>query len=171
MAFAAAILESVAGDAPILQDVRAEGFLNDLMLNMEVGQTYRNASETNIEAVYTFPLPLDAVLLGFRVEIGDRKLVGRIVEKSVGEETYEEAITDGDTAILLEQIRPGMYSANVGNLMSGETARIAIDYALMLRWSGNKVRIQIPTTLAPFYGDPDAAGLQPHQIPEHSLTD
>jgi len=171
MEFEAAVLESHMGDEPILEDVRTEGLLDNLTLSIRAQQTYRNSGTTNIEATYTFPLPLDAVLLGFHVQIGDRKLAGRIVEKSAGEEAYEDAITDGDTAILLEQIRPGMYSASVGNLLPNETAKLTIEYSLMLRWNENKVRIHIPTTLAPFYGDPNAAGLEPHQTPEYSATD
>ena len=46
-----------------------------------VSQTYRNDERVNIEAVYTFPLPLDAVLLELEVEIGGRLLKGVVVEK------------------------------------------------------------------------------------------
>lgn len=78
---AAACLGSVQGQVPVLEEVRADVTVNDLMVEAEMTQRYRNLEATNIEAVYTFPLPLDAVLLGFDVEIGDRKLAGTVVEK------------------------------------------------------------------------------------------
>jgi len=101
-----------------------EALLDQLNSKVTVEQRYRNPTSVNIEAVYTFPLPLDAVLLAFEVEIGGRRLAGWIVKKAAAEREYEEAITDGDTAILLEQAGPGLYTASIGNFMPGETATI-----------------------------------------------
>ncbi|MEE8271653.1 MAG: VIT and VWA domain-containing protein, partial [Alphaproteobacteria bacterium] len=164
----AAVLEARGGTV-VLEDVRAEAALDDLSAEITVAQRYRNAEDTNIEAVYTFPLPLDGVLLGFEVELGDRKLAGMVVEKKEAERHYEDAITDGDAAVMLQQVEPGLYTANVGNLLPGETAVIRFTYALLLRWSGDRVRLMMPTTIAPRYGDPTAAGLAPHQAPEHAF--
>ena len=92
----AAFLGSVHGQVPALEKVRADVTVNDLMVEAEMTQRYRNLESTNIEAVYTFPLPLDAVLLGFDVEIAERKLAGTVVEKTASERRYEEAIVDGE---------------------------------------------------------------------------
>lgn len=166
---AAAVLESVRGEAIILEEVRAEASINDLLTEITVTQRYRNPEATNIEAVYTFPLPLDGVLLGFEIEIGDRRLAGVVVEKAEGERRYEEAITDGDAAVLLEQAEPGLYTASVGNLLPGEAATIRFRYGLLLRWNGDRVRFAMPTTIAPRYGDSASAGLAPHQAPEYTF--
>lgn len=166
---AAAVLESVRGEAIVLEEVSAEASINDLMAEVTVTQRYRNPEATNIEAVYTFPLPLDGVLLGFEVEISDRKLAGVVVEKAEGERRYEEAITDGDAAVLLEQAEPGLYTASVGNLSPGEAATIRFRYGLLLRWNGDRVLFAMPTTIAPRYGDPASAGLAPHQAPEYAF--
>lgn len=163
----AAVLESVRGQAVVLEEVRAEASINDFLAEVTVTQRYRNPEATNVETVYTFPLPLDAVLLGFDVEIGVRRLTGMVVERAEGERRYEEAITDGDAAVLLEQAEPGLYTASVGNLLPGETATIRFSYGLLLRWNGDRVRFAIPTTIAPRYGDPASAGLAPHQAPEY----
>ncbi|MBC6439345.1 MAG: VWA domain-containing protein [Rhodospirillales bacterium] len=166
---AAAILKGVRGEAIVLEEVSAEASINDLMAEVTVTQRYRNPEATNIEAVYTFPLPLDGVLLGFEVEIGDRKLAGVVVEKAEGERRYEEAITDGDAAVLLEQAEPGLYTASVGNLLPGEAATIRFRYGLLLRWNGDRIRFAMPTTIAPRYGNPASAGLLPHQAPEYAF--
>ena len=55
-----------------LCDVAVNAVLKDLLAEVTVAQTYRNEESVNIEAVYTFPLPLDAVLLELEVEIGGR---------------------------------------------------------------------------------------------------
>ena len=143
--------------------------LDDLLCGIEVEQTYENREGQPIEAVYTFPLPLDAALLDLRVRIGGRELQGVVAERKEAEERYEEAVTDGDTAIMLEQAEPGLYTMNVGNLMPGERAEIRVRMAMLVHWHGDSVRFRFPTTLAPRYGAPESAGLKPHQIPEAAL--
>ena len=109
---AAAKLESLNGEALFLEEVNAEATVRDLFAEVTVTQRYHNPEPSNIEAVYTFPLPLDAVLLGFEVKIGDRKLAGNVVAKAAAELHYEAAITGGDTAVLLEQAGPGLFTAS-----------------------------------------------------------
>ena len=164
-----AVLECVHGESAVLEEVRVEASIDDLLAEVTVTQRYRNPEPTNIEAVYTFPLPLDAVLLGFEIDIGDRKLAGAVVERSEAERRYEDAITDGNAAMLLEQAEPGLYTASVGNLLPGEAATLRFRYGLLLRWSRDRVRFTMPTTIAPRYGDPAVAGLAPHQAPEYSF--
>jgi Ca-activated chloride channel family protein len=68
----ASALCSVGNERVALCDVAVNAVLKDLLAEVTVAQTYRNEESVNIEAVYTFPLPLDAVLLELEVEIGGR---------------------------------------------------------------------------------------------------
>ncbi|MDO8464211.1 MAG: VIT and VWA domain-containing protein [Gallionella sp.] len=165
-----AILKDRKGGDVALKGVKISGRLHGLMAEVEVEQTYANPQITNIEAIYTFPLPLGATLLGLEVDIAGKKLAGSVVEKKQAERQYEDAITDGDSAIMLEEVGPGLYTVSLGNLMAGESAVIRYRYALLLSWQGDRLRFLLPTTIAPRYGDPQAAGLQPHQVPSASLN-
>jgi Ca-activated chloride channel family protein len=51
-------------------------------------------------------------------------LEGVVVEKKAAEERYEDAITAGDAAVMLEQLEPGLYTMNVGNLLPNEDASV-----------------------------------------------
>ncbi len=164
----AATLESAQGQV-VLDEVGIDAAVDGLMTVVDVCQRYRNPGTGHIEAVYTFPLPVDAVLLRFSVEIGDRTMAGTVIAKPEAERRYEDAITDGDAAVLLEQPQPGLYTASVGNLAPGETATVHFRYGLLLRWNGDLVRLAMPTTIAPRYGDPPAGGLEPHQQPEFAF--
>ncbi|MCY4354060.1 MAG: VIT and VWA domain-containing protein [Truepera sp.] len=164
----AATMESAQGQV-VLEEVGIDAAVDDLMTVVSVRQRYRNPGTKHLEAVYTFPLPLEAVLLNFEVELGDRRMAGTVIAKPDAEARYEDAITDGDAAVLLEQAQPGLYTASVGNLAPGETATIRFRYGLLLRWNGDTVRLMMPTTIAPRYGDPSAGGLSPHQSPEFSF--
>ena len=163
----ASVLAGVRGERIALSDVTVSATLRDLLGEVTVRQTYRNVEDVNIEAVYTFPLPLDAVLLDLRVEIGARTLTGVVVEKKAAEKTYENAIAAGDAAVMLEAIEPGLYTMNVGNLLPGETAAITFVYAIVYRWASDTLRVSVPTTIAPRYG---ASPHAPHQVPESSLA-
>ncbi len=163
----ASALTGLEGERVALCDVAVTAVLQDLLAEVTVSQTYRNDEATNIEAVYTFPLPLDAVLLELDVEIGERRLTGTVVEKKAAEAKYEDAIESGDAAVMLEVIEPGLYTMNVGNLLPDETARITFRYALLYRWTGERLRLFLPTTIAPRFGESPHL---PHQAPAASLT-
>jgi Ca-activated chloride channel family protein len=164
-----AVLKDVRGREVALKGVNVRARLHGLMADVEVEQIYRNPQKRNIEAIYTFPLPLGAVLLALDVEIGGRKLSGSVVEKKQAERDYEDAVTDGNSAVMLEEAGPGLYTASLGNLMAGESAVIRYRYGLLLSWQGPSLRFLLPTTIAPRYGDAGAAGLQQHQVPTSSL--
>jgi Ca-activated chloride channel family protein len=166
----APVLEPVGKGRVALQSINVAAQIENLLCAVTVQQVYRNLEEVNIEAVYTFPLPLGAVLLNMTIKTGTRVLKGVVVEKAQAEERYEEAITDGDTAIMLEQAEPGLYTMNVGNLQPGQTIDIAITYAELFKWHDDTIRCFLPTTIAPRYGNPESAGLQPHQAPEYALA-
>lgn len=110
----ASALTGLESERVALCDVAVSAVLQDLLAEVTVSQTYRNDERTNIEAVYTFPLPLDAVLLDLEVDIGGRVLKGVVVEKKAAEEKYEDAVEAGDAAVMLEAIEPGLYTMNVG---------------------------------------------------------
>ncbi|MEA3333491.1 MAG: VIT domain-containing protein [Pseudomonadota bacterium] len=162
-------LHTTTGTNMVLQSVNVDVVLQNLLCKTTMQQLYRNLEEKPIEAVYSFPLASQAVLLELRVTIGDRKLQGIVTEKGSAEERYEEAVSDGNTAIMLEKLENGLYTMNVGNILAGEEVSIAITYAELHLWQGDTLRFHLPTTIAPRYGDPEAAGIQPHQIPEYDL--
>lgn len=166
---AAPVLEPVEDGKIALQSVRVDARIEDLLCEVTTRQVYSNLEKVNIEAVYTFPLPLGAVFLDMAIKTSTKQLKGIVVEKREAEDRYENAVTDGDTAIMLERTDAGLYTMNVGNLLPEETIEISITYAELLTWRDNSLRFFLPTTVAPRYGDPAALGIQPHQTPEHDL--
>ena len=161
-------LNAIDGEKIALQLVKVEVELNNLLCQSTMHQVYRNMEKKSIEAVYTFPLTSRAVMLSLTVTIGGRQLRGLAVEKASAEEQYEEGITNGDAAIMLEQVQPGLYTMNVGNILAGEEVEMTICTAELHAWQGDTLRFHLPTTIAPRYGSPESVG-QPHQTPEYDL--
>lgn len=166
----AAVLEPIGRAQMVLESADVQASLRGLFCEATVTQVYRNLESVNVEAVYTFPLPADAVLLDLSLELNGKTMRGVVRPSAAAEERYEEAVTDGDSAVLLQQIEPGLFSVNVGNLLAGERAVVRFQYGVLHCWQGDHLRLHLPTTIAPRYGNPTAAGLAPHQVPEHSFT-
>jgi Ca-activated chloride channel family protein len=160
-----ALLKTRTGLPVPLQGVTAKGRLDGLLFALTVEQRYQNTSDTNIEAVFTFPLPVHAVLLGFELEIGERRLQARAVGRQEASETYEHAVDEGNSAALIEHQGDGLYTVSLGNLMARESAVIRYRYAELLDAHDGRVRLQVPTVIAPRYGDPKDAGLEGPAVP------
>ena len=161
----AAILSTDDGTTVPLRGVTAHGRLEGLLFELTVEQRYRNDTDRNLEAVFTFPLPVRAVLLGFDLEIGERKLTAHAVARQEASERYERAIDQGNTAALIEHDGNGLYTVSLGNLLAGENATIRYRYAELLDAHDGHVRLNVPTVIAPRYGNPADAGLEGPAIP------
>jgi Ca-activated chloride channel family protein len=155
--------------APVLLGVQAQGRLDAVLFELTLRQTYRNTSSQVLEVVYTFPLPPMAVLLGFASELNGERQEGVIVAKREAERQYEESLEQGDAAVMLEAHDDGLHTANIGNLKPGDELVLECRFAQLLNFEQGRLRVSIPTTIAPRYGRAEQAGLQPQQVPLASL--
>ncbi len=159
------------GQQPMLLGVKANGAIKGRLLAMSLQQRFRNASDTNTEISYTFPLPFGAVLMGVDVELNGKALTGEVTAKSTARARYEEAISEGNSGILLERNPDHSYTLELGNLMAREECSITVRYAQVLQLEHGQIRLMLPTTIAPRYGNPVLqGGLQPHQVPVSDIT-
>lgn len=149
-----------------LVSAHVTGRLNGLVAQIKVRQVYKNWSDDNVECVYTFPLGWQSVLLGMQVELNGKSMTGTVKPKKVAEAQYEKAISSGDLPVMLERSGKDLYTANIGNIQTGDEVVIELDYAQILKAEDGAIRFSLPTTIAPRYGDASAAGLKLHQQAE-----
>ena len=153
----------------VLEGVRYDVTVDGLMATCRLAQHYVNPTEENLETVFTFPIAGDATLLEVEVRINDRTHKGTIKEKGEAQRDYEEAIDEGDRALLLEKNSEGHYTLSVANILPGDTVTVTIEYAQLLAWRQDRVRLAIPTTFTPKYGDPADLGLDAVTDPAFSF--
>ena len=160
-------LSSREGDmpCPVLRRLQVECRLDGALFEMTLRQTYRNDSLRVLEVVYTFPMAPEVVLLGFATELNGKRMDGAVVEKREAERTYEHALEEGEAPVMLEALDDGMFTANLGNLKPGDEIVLEVRAAQFLHFEQGRLRLCIPTTIAPRYGDPLQAGLQAQQVP------
>ena len=82
--------------------------LQDLLAEYELRHVFRNEGDAPIEAVYSFPVPLDAAFLGMEATLAGETRVAQILPAARAARTYDDALAEGDSAVLLEQLEPGM---------------------------------------------------------------
>ena len=163
------VCRTAGAPAPVLAGVRAIGRLDGVLFELTLRQTYRNTSDRVLEVVYTFPLPHQAVLLGFASELNGERKVGTIVARHDAERQYEEALAGGDAPVMLETLADRLHTANIGNLKPNDEMVLEVRFAQLLAFEQGRLRLAIPTTIAPRFGQAELAGLQPQQVPQASL--
>ena len=168
---APATITNLSGDdSPALMSVTAKGRLEGLLLAMTVSQVFKNNTSENMEVVYTFPVTWGAVLLGLDATLGGQRRSGQVMAKQTATQNYEAAIEKGDAPIMVEKNKGGTYTASLGSLKPGEEAVLDIRYAQLLSLDQGQVRLTIPTTIGPRFGDAmSQGGLRFDQVPGSNL--
>lgn len=143
----------------LFQGVHYNVFIEGLVSKTAIEQKYINPYDTNIEAVYTFPLAVSAILLNIEININGRLLKGRIVEASEADDEYKEAISDGNRAIMVEKGSDGVYTVKVGNILPNDEVTVILEYTEQLSWKQDRIKLSIPTVIAQKYGDASKLGM------------
>ena len=116
-----------------------------------VAQNYRNDESQPVEAIYTFPLPEEAAVCGFQVELDGQVLRGQVEDKDKCLEEYDAALARGAGAFLMDQDRPNVFTAYVGNLRPREEVVLRISYVAPLTWRPDGLQLIVPTVVSPRY--------------------
>ena len=130
-------------------DVRVgvSGFL----ARVTVRQMFSNPATSNMEAVYTFPLPQDAAVDDMTIQIGDRTVRGLIKRREEARAIYERAKNAGHITALLDQERPNIFKQSVANLLPGEQVMVMISYVETMRYEAGSYEFVFPMVVGPRY--------------------
>jgi hypothetical protein len=132
--------------------------LYDTASHTTLSQTFVNPPQASslTSATYTFPLYESCAVVSFRCFVKDQLIEGVVKERGEAKAKYKEALGRGDTAGLLEQHTPDVFSASLGNIPAGESVRVEIEYIMELKHDAavDGLRFTIPTSIAPRYGNP-----------------
>jgi len=158
-------------------DVSAD--IAGFVARVRVVQTFHNPTKDKVEAVYVFPLPHEAAVDEMTMVIGDRKIVGLIKRRAEARAVYEAALRAGQTAALLEQERPNIFTQSVGNIEPGQEVKIEIGYVDVLKYDVGTYEFHFPMVVGPRYipgtpsggAPPQPANLQGKTSPPVADTD
>jgi Ca-activated chloride channel family protein len=132
-----------------LAGVSIEAEITTVCARVAVTQRYVNRESTPIEATYLFPLDEGAAVCGFEAIIDGTLVVGEVKERDEAFRMYDDAIERGDGAFLLDEERPDVFQASIGNLPPGKEVLVRLTYVTELSCSDSGFRFTIPTTVSP----------------------
>ncbi|KAG7281433.1 hypothetical protein CRUP_029882 [Coryphaenoides rupestris] len=141
-------------EAVPLKSVDVEVTVRDHVATVATALLYENQEQSPIEAVFVFPLPGDAAVCHFSAKIGQVEVVAEVREKQKAHEEYDDALSSGQQAFLLEESEqsPDVFSLSVGSLPPGESASIRLEYVTELAVQPDDgLRFCLPAVLNPRY--------------------
>ena len=140
----------IAGEFP-LKHTQVDAEISGYLARTVVTQQYTNPFKDVIEAVYVFPLPSMAAVNDFMMEVGGRKIVGIVRSREEAERIYAQARARGQTASLLTQERPNIFTQSVANIEPGGYVDIKITYFERLPYEHGQYEWVFPMVVGPRY--------------------
>jgi hypothetical protein len=113
---------------------------------------FRNSESANIEAVLTFPVPVHATLFDLKAEIEGRELHAKAQARSEAREIYEDAVIQGKSAVLHEELLKGIHMISVANIQPGGEIKVTTKWAMPLSVAAGYSTLRIPQSLGDVYG-------------------
>ncbi|KAI6655187.1 Von Willebrand factor A domain-containing protein 5A-like [Oopsacas minuta] len=122
-----------------------------ILAHFEASLTYTNSTKDPIEVEFKHPLHNESVLIGIEAVIDGRKIKGIVKEKGEAKTEYEDAISSGKTAALVEENSQDILGILLGNLPPGKNATISLQLLQQLDVEQDGIHLLLPTTLKPRY--------------------
>jgi Ca-activated chloride channel homolog len=116
-----------------------------------ITQRFSNPANGWVEGVYVFPLPEGAAVDTLKIVSGNRVIVGEVKEKQEAKQIYEQAKRDGQTASLLEQERPNLFTNSVANIGPYESVVVQIEFQQAIQQTAGTYTLRLPLVVAPRY--------------------
>jgi Ca-activated chloride channel family protein len=139
------------GELCPLRHTSVEAEISGQLARVNVTQEFVNPTQDKIEAVYKFPLPPMSAVDQMMMTIGDRKIKAVIKKRDEARKIFEDARNRGNTAALLEQQRPNVFTQSVTNIEPGAKVLISISYVETLKYEEGGYEFSFPMTVGPRY--------------------
>ena len=111
-----------------LNNTKVKAEISGFLSRVRVTQEFENKYAQPIEAVYVFPLSQNSAVDEMTMTIGSRTITGKILKREDARQVYEAAKSQGQTAALLDQERPNIFTQTVANILPNEKIFIEISY-------------------------------------------
>lgn len=132
-----------------LQSTTFDTIVTGTVAETEIVQVFGNPLDEPIEAIYLFPLHERAAVDDYALTIGARTIRGQIKTREQARDDYESAKQAGQTAALLEQQRPNVFTQSVANIAPGETIEVSLHVVQPLDQDDGRYTLTLPTVVGP----------------------
>jgi len=132
-------------------DIEAYIEVNGLVAYAEIKQIFINPHAVELEGKYQFPLPENAAVKQLMIKVGDKEIVGKIMEKKAAKAIYQQAKRQGKKASLLEQQRPNLFTNKIANIPAYSTVIVTLKFIMPVSFSNGEFTFTLPLALTDRY--------------------
>lgn len=127
---AAGLLTPKDGNLPELEikDHRVEVVIEDGYAITTVEQVFHNPHDSDLEAIYSFPVPEKGVVSEFTMWIDNKPVHGEVLEKKKAREVYDQQKAAGQEAGITEKDSYKTFDISVSPVRAGKETRIRLGY-------------------------------------------
>jgi len=142
-------LENVEVNAKLIRDIA----------RVDIKQTFTNANNEAVEAIYAFPVWTDASLCKCNFDVDGRTITCKINEKNAAKKDYDDAVDQGKQAVFAS-LGTETVTMNVGNIEKGKPIIVTLSYVTRVKedlgYAEGGYRLIIPMTISQNrYGAPN----------------
>ncbi|KAF3315850.1 hypothetical protein TWF173_003047 [Orbilia oligospora] len=110
------------------------------------------------QATYKFPLPQGCTVTDFVCHIGEDKILRSQVKiKKEASQSFRDAVEQGESAALLEQNTPEIFTTKLGIIPARSKIKVEISFIFLLKYRTEKdyelTTFTLPIYIAPRFGD------------------
>ncbi len=131
--------------------------INGLVATVTLTQSFMNPNNSQLDGLYAFPLPDNAAVNYLHIQIADRIIEGKIMEKAQAVAAFQKAKKQGKKASLLEQHRANLFTNKIANIAPHEQITVTIKYFQHIHYADNTFSLRFPMTYTPRYQPRDAS--------------
>jgi Ca-activated chloride channel family protein len=132
-------------------DIEANIEINGLVAYAEIRQTFINPHAIALEGKYQFPLPENSAVKQLIIKMGDKEIIGEIMEKKAAKKLYQKAKKQGRKASLVEQQRPNLFTNTIANIPAQSTVVVTLKFIMPIEFSQGKFNLRLPLALTDRY--------------------
>jgi Ca-activated chloride channel family protein len=128
--------------------------IEDQVAVTHVDQVFYNPNEWDVEGIYLFPIPRDAVVTSFTLWVNGEAVEAQILDAQEARRTYEEIVNSLRDPALLEYVDQGAVQARIFPIPSRGERRIELEYSQVLTAENGLVRYVYPLSTEKFSRTP-----------------
>lgn len=143
-----------------LESIKVVATVRGFTARVQASMQYVNNDNNPVEAMFVLPVEDKAAVCGFEATVDGKTIVAEVREKQEARDMYDDAISSGQKAFLLEKSDQSsdIFVISIGNLPPQRSATIVITYVteLAVEKEGSVVFF-LPTVLNPRYTPVDSS--------------
>jgi len=128
------------------------------LVEATITQTFKNDTDNVTEATYIFPLPPDAAVSAMEITTGGKTIRAAIASRAKAVAQYEDAISRGASAGILEQERPDVFTQTVSAIPARGEVKVTLRFDTVAHFAHGTWAVALPLVVAPRYVPGSASG-------------